>query len=289
MQNSMPEKLGEAYKYLTTHLKQVSDVPDLEARRILGHHCHVDWSDITAFPEKILNHDVFDDIEADLRQRLSGKPLSKIFGVQQFWGLDFIVSEDVLDPRPDTETIVDIAVRKLKSYPPKTILDLGTGTGCLAISLLCEFENAHAVAVDKSPQALGIARKNAAKHGVLDRLELFQSDWWSHIPDSQTFDLVVSNPPYIRESVIPCLMPEVKNHDPILSLDGGKDGLQAYKKIFSRLFLHLNDGGKVLLEIGFDQAGELTRLSEESGFTVNQVHADLSGQPRVVEISNGDK
>lgn len=289
MDNSLPHSLGELYKHLKLLLAQVSDVPALEARRMINHRCGIDWSDIAAFPEKFIEEDDLNKLEADIQARLNGKPLSKIYGVKEFWGLEFIVSEDVLDPRPDTETIVDIAVRKLGSKSGQRIIDLGTGSGCLIISLLKEFPDSHGWAVDKSEAALEIARQNAEKHGVAERLTFIQSDWWHEIGEGESFDLVVSNPPYIRASVIPELDTEVKNFDPILALDGGADGLQAYKIIFSKLFSHLKKGGLGLFEIGFDQADDVMRLGIETGLDVKMVHPDLAGQPRVVEISSGDK
>lgn len=289
MDNSLPHSLGELYKHLKLLLAQVSDVPALEARRMIGHRCGIDWSDIAAFPEKFIEQDPLAKLEADIQARMSGKPLSRIYGVKEFWGLEFIVSEDVLDPRPDTETIVDIAVRKLGRKCAQRIIDLGTGSGCLIISLLKEFPDSHGWAVDKSEEALDIARQNAHKHGVTERLTFVQSDWWNEIGENESFDLVVSNPPYIRASVIPELNAEVKNFDPILALDGGEDGLQAYKIIFSKLFSHLKKGGLGLFEIGFDQADEVMRLGMETGLDVKTVHPDLAGQPRVVEISSGDK
>lgn len=289
MDNSLPHSLGELYKHLKILLAQVSDVPALEARRMINHRCGIDWSDIAAFPEKFIEEDDLKKLEADIQARLNGKPLSKIYGVKEFWGLKFIVSEDVLDPRPDTETIVDIAVRKLGSKSGQRIIDLGTGSGCLIISLLKEFPDSLGWAVDKSEAALEIARQNAEKHGVAERLSLIQSDWWHEIGEGESFDLVVSNPPYIREDVIPELDAEVKNFDPILALDGGADGLQAYKIIFSKLFSHLKKGGLGLFEIGFDQADDVMRLGIETGLDVKMVHPDLAGQPRVVEISSGDK
>lgn len=281
--------LGALYKYLKNELQNISDAPDIEARRIIEHRLDFGWTDIIAVPENEIDEGKITFIEQDLQERLNHRPLSKIYGSQEFYGLDFKVNDHVLDPRPDTETIVDIAVRKFRKKHPKYIIDLGTGSGCLIIALLIKFPGAQGVAVDKSPEALEIAKENALSHEVLDRLTFIQSDWWDGIDQGESFDLIVSNPPYIRESVIPELSQEVQNHDPILALDGGEDGLQAYKKIFSKLNTYMNEGAVGLFEIGYDQKRDAVRLGEEAGFIVHNVHQDLAGNPRVVEISNGDK
>ncbi|MFP4313257.1 MAG: peptide chain release factor N(5)-glutamine methyltransferase [Alphaproteobacteria bacterium] len=285
----MPENLGDLYRYLKRILEKVSTVPDLESRRIIERRSDFTWSDIAAYPEKTIKQAQIDAIQSDLSERLRGKPLSKIYGVAEFYGREFITSEDVLDPRPESELIVDIAVDNYKTYPPERILDLGTGTGCLILSLLHVFPAAQGMAVDKSDRALSIARQNAEKHNLESRVRFIESDWWEGINVDERFDMIVSNPPYIQSKVIPDLLPEVREYDPILALDGGEDGLQAYKEIFSRLFSHLKPGGKALFEIGYDQGDEVARLGKESGFTVNQVHRDLAGLARVVEITNGDK
>lgn len=281
--------LGDLYRVVRQQLSSISEHGDIEARRIIQYRTNMDWGDIAAFPERKVASSSLILISDDISERLTGKPLSKIHGVKEFYGFDFYVSEDVLDPRPDTEIIVDIAVDKYKTYSPKRILDLGTGTGCLIITLLKLFPDAHGMAVDISSKALDIAGKNAEKYAVSERLTFIKSDWWDDIPENQKFDLIISNPPYIREDVIPDLMPEVKKYDPILSLNGGKDGLQAYKQIFSQLFSYMNKDATALFEIGYDQGDDMTRLSKESGFTVNTLHRDLAGQPRVVQITCGDK
>lgn len=281
--------LGALYKSLKNQLHSVSDTPDIEARRIIEHRLDFGWTDIIAVPENEIDSEKMVFVERDLQERLNHRPLSKIYGAQEFYGLDFKVNEHVLDPRSDSETVVDIAVRKFRKKHPKRIIDLGTGSGCLIITLLIKFPGAQGVAVDKSSEALEIAKQNALAHEVDDRLTFIQSDWWDNINESESFDLIVSNPPYIAQSVIPELSKEVQNHDPILALDGGKDGLEAYRKIFSKLNTYMNRGALGLFEIGYDQKKDAARLGEEAGFIVNNVHQDLTGNPRVVEISNGDK
>jgi len=288
--DKLPHTLGELYKAMKMTMSEAGILTaELDARLILNERCNIGWSEIIAKPDYIIAAEDMTVIADDLAQRLNGKPLSKIYKKREFWGLELEVSNDVLDPRPDTETIIDIALQRFPKDADIRILDMGTGTGCILIALLKEFPNAQGLAVDISVQALEIARRNAAKHDVDERAHFMLSNWFSSIGEGDTFDLIVSNPPYIRESVIPDLEAEVRNFDPILALDGGADGLQAYKIIFSSLCLHLNRGGTGLFEIGYDQREEVMRLGRESRFSVINVHPDLAGQPRVVEICCGDK
>lgn len=288
--DKLPHTLGELYKAMKMTMSEAGILTaELDARLILNERCDIGWGEIIAKPEYIIAADNMAMIADDLAQRLNGKPLSKIYRKREFWGLEFEVSDDVLDPRPDTETIIDIALQRFPKDADIRILDMGTGTGCILIALLKEFPNAQGLAVDISVQALEIARRNATKHEVGRRAKFMLSDWFSSLREGDAFDLIVSNPPYIRESVIPDLEAEVRNYDPILALDGGTDGLQAYKTIFSSFCLHLNTGGTGLFEIGYDQCEELMRLGRESRFSVINVHPDLAGQPRVVEICCGDK
>jgi len=288
--DKLPHTLGELYKAMKMTMSEAGILTaELDARLILNERCNIGWSEIIAKPDYIMDAQDMVVIADDLAQRLNGRPLSKIYNKREFWGLEFEVSDDVLDPRPDTETIIDIALQRFSKNDDIRILDMGTGTGCLLIALLSEFPKAQALGLDISVQALDVARRNAAKHGVDGRAKFMLSDWFSSLEGGDKFDLIVSNPPYIRESVIPDLEAEVRNFDPILALDGGADGLQAYKKIFSSLSLHLKPRGTALFEIGYDQRKEVMRLGRESRFSEINVHPDLAGQPRVVEICCGDK
>lgn len=288
--DTLPHTLGELYKAMKMTMGEAGILTaELDARLILDERCGMDWSRIISDPGYILNDDDMNVIAQDLAQRLNGKPLSKIYCKREFWGLEFEVNDDVLDPRPDSETIIDIALKLYTKDAPLRILDMGTGTGCLLIALLSEFPNANGMALDVSDKALAVAKRNAIRHNLDKRAEFLQSDWFEGLDDEERFDLIVSNPPYIRESVIPELEPEVRNFDPILALDGGADGLQAYKKIFSSFSHHLNPQGTGLFEIGYDQKEDVMRLGRESRFSRVNVHPDLAGQPRVVEICCGDK
>lgn len=253
---------------------------DIEARMILKERAEIDWSDIISNPTREIETDL---ILNDLAERLSGKPLSKIYGKKEFWGIEFATNEHTLDPRSDSETLIEVALKHYEGKePPKTILDLGTGTGCLLLTLLSEFPNARGIGVDISDHAIKTAHKNVESLGLNARCELIKGEWSANLDGK--FDLIVSNPPYIASNIIPNLEKEVKNHDPILALDGGIDGLDAYKEIFSDLNRMMNEDGIALFEIGFDQADDMKRLSKEYKIRLGDIYPDLAGNPRVVDI-----
>lgn len=289
-QQALPDTLGELFKALRMILDEGGILTaELEARLIIEKRAGYQWADLIAKPLESVGAQALALIFSDVQERLAGKPLSRIYGEREFWGLDFEVTLDVLDPRPDTETILDIALQRFDRKKSIEILDLGTGSGCILIALLSEFTLARGLGADISPAALEVAKKNALLNGVENRSEWILSNWFDSVQKERKFDLIVSNPPYIRESVIPDLEPEVRNFDPILALDGGEDGLRDYKKIFSSLFSYLKPDGIALFEIGFDQAEDVMRLGGESRFDIVNVHPDLAGLARVVEISCGDK
>ena len=238
-------------------------VSETDARYILKQRAGINHADLITGADKDIAADTVDLIEEDLKVIRAHTPISRLYGTREFWGMEFELNEATLDPRPDTETLIEAVLNRYKnSPPPKTILDLGTGTGCILIALLTEFPDAQGLGVDMSETALQAAKRNAKHNGVEQRARFAQSDWAENIDES--FDLVVSNPPYICESVVPNLDESVKKHDPILALDGGKDGLQAYKIIFSYLKQLLNEGGRAFFEIGYDQEKSTTRLGTES-------------------------
>ena len=202
------------------------------------------------------------------------------------------MTEHTLDPRADTETLIEAVLEycqknDLREKPLK-ILDLGTGTGCILIALLHELPNAYGVAVDYSIEAAKVAVSNGELNAVNERFSVMNGNWASAV-DLTHFDIIVSNPPYIRDDVILELTDEVKNHDPYLALSGGQDGLDAYKKIIHTLKNEKKLKAHVFFEIGFDQHEQLVRLVDDSNLWVCDSKRDLSGNPRVVEICRGDK
>lgn len=261
--------------------------PQLVARTFIKEATGLSDADFIAEPDHPVTPEQQAQIESFVARRLAGEPVSRILGEREFWGLSFKVTPDVLDPRPDTETLVEAALDRFKDNPPTRILDLGTGSGCILIALLHEWSDAQGVAVDISDKALTVARENAERNGVADRITFIQSNWGDSV--SGTFDLIVSNPPYIANHEIPNLAVEVRNHDPILALVAEEEGLRAYRDILSQIKNLLKPGGRVFFEVGHTQAGQVARLSEDVGATLSRIVPDLVGIPRVVEISYGDK
>lgn len=213
---------------------------------------------------------------AMLERRLAFEPLSHILGHAPFYGRTFKVSRDVLTPRPDTETLIDLALQ----VPFETVLDLGTGSGAIAITLLSERQGARAIATDIMDAAIAVARDNAQRLGVADRLELQNANW---IPtDAGLFDLIVSNPPYISETDLTGLDPSVRDWEPRVALSPGGDGLGAYRVICRQAPHHLRPEGHLMVEIGHDQGAAVAALLREAGFAEVAVHGDLNGKDRVV-------
>lgn len=216
-------------------------------------------------------------------RRLSGEPVARILGAWEFWGLPFRLSPETLVPRPDTETLVDAALRlRPDRTAPLRILDLGTGSGCILTALLHEYPRAFGVGLDRSAGALRTARINAERNGVGARAAFLAADWCDPLA-GPPFDLVVSNPPYIATPVIAGLAREVRAHDPPAALDGGADGLTAYRRILEALPERLAPGGTALLEIGFDQAAALDALA--AGFPRREIVRDLAGHDRVIILA----
>ena len=233
----------------------------------------------------LLEHAQPDTLGGMIARRLAGEPLSRIIGTQEFWSLTFELSPDTLDPRADTETLVEAALKSFGKNPPKRILDIGTGSGCILISLLHEWPDAVGVGTDLSAGALTTARRNAERNGVSGRAEFVETRWAAGIRGP--FDLIVSNPPYICHDVIPNLDINVREYDPILALDGGADGLDAYRAIITETKTLLAPHGRVFFEIGYDQSESVMRLVENIDATPVRVIPDLGGNPRVVEWHMG--
>lgn len=220
--------------------------------------------------------DVADNFRRMIARRARREPVSHITGRRAFWMHEFKVTKDVLDPRPDTETLVEYAL----SLPFNRVLDLGTGSGCIIISLLAERASATGLSVDMSSAALDIARENAEHIGVSDRLALTQSNWFERV--SGQFDLIVSNPPYIPDQVFEGLEPEVRRFEPKMALTAGKDGLDAYRVISAQAKRFLTKGGRLVVEIGYDQRAAVTELFLNEEYEDVTCHRDLAGKDRVI-------
>jgi release factor glutamine methyltransferase len=214
--------------------------------------------------------------DAMLARRLAREPLALILGQWGFYGRDFAVTRDTLVPRPDTETLVELALAREFAR----LVDLGTGSGAIAVTLLAERAGATGVATDISDAALAVAAGNADRHGVAGRLRLQRADWWDGVEGP--FDLVVSNPPYVTEAEYAGLAPEITGWEPRAALTPGGDGLAAYRAIAAGLAGHLVPGGTCLLEIGAAQGEAVAAILQAAGLAQVTVHADLAGKPRVV-------
>jgi release factor glutamine methyltransferase len=215
-------------------------------------------------------------------RRAAGEPLSRMVGKREFWGLELAISPQVLDPRPETETIVDASLKLLRNRreEPLRVLDLGVGSGAVLCALLSEFIQARGVGVDISDGALDVARGNIGACGLAERAEIRLGDWTEGLKGP--FDLVVSNPPYIPSADLSSLPREVRNFDPRLALDGGMDGLAAYRRILPEVLLLLSGGGWLVVEIGPSQAANVLTIADECGFADASTARDLAGRERAV-------
>ena len=216
-----------------------------------------------------------------LKRMLAHEPLSRIVGRREFWGLDFLLSADTLDPRPESETLVEIVLARLpERRRPRHFLDLGTGTGCLLLALLSEYPTADGVGVDIAPGAARTARENAERLGLGARARFVVGSWTAAL--TGRFDAIVANPPYIERAAIPALPPEVRDYDPIRALDGGADGLEAYRAIAAALPSLLPPGGLFAVETGIGQAASVAAILRRHGLRVEGIVPDLAGIERCV-------
>ena len=211
-----------------------------------------------------------------INERCKRKPVSKILGYRSFWGRDFEINENVLDPRGDTETLIELIL----DCNFENMLELGTGSGAIAITVLAERPEVTCVATDISQYALDTARTNSKRHGVQSRLKLLYSNWFDKV--SGSFDIIVSNPPYISSKEYAQLSAEVLKYDPKISLTLGGDGLEAYREILSQALEKLSKNGHIFLEIGYTQANAVGHLFKEAGFQQIKVHKDLGSRDRVI-------
>lgn len=223
------------------------------------------------------------ELDRFFRRFISGEPLGKIVGKSNFYGYDFRVTRDVLDPRSDSECMIDAVLGRVSGRENIKVLDLGVGTGCLLITLLAQLKSAYGIGVDISSAALEVARENADRNRVVDRVEFIISDWLDLVP-SQVFDVVVSNPPYIRTNDIPRLEIGVRAFDPMIALDGGGDGLDCYRLIFSKIKPFINEKSYFFVEIGYEQLYDAQKIAWRNGLSVTNVYNDMSGVPRILEL-----
>lgn len=233
-------------------------------------------------PDAVLDRDALGRLQRLAERRLSGEPTWRVVGEREFWGLTFTLSPATLEPRPDSEAIVEAALARLSQRRDEAleILDLGTGTGCLLLAILSECPHARGLGVDLSDEACRTATANAARNGLADRARFRQGDWTAGM--SARFDVILSNPPYIPSAEIGALAPEVRDHDPLLALDGGRDGLDPYRLFARSLPTLLKPGGFVVFEIGAGQTDDVVRLMRGGGLEFAGSRHDLGGHERAL-------
>jgi release factor glutamine methyltransferase len=223
----------------------------------------------------------------DLAQRrLAGEPIARMVGAQEFYGLSFTLNAATLVPRPETEMLVDFALARLPPLSPSRVLDLGTGTGCVSLAILAHLPRATAVGIDLSPDAVGCASANAVKLGLADRFQARTGYWYKPLKHGEQFDLIVSNPPYIRTEELAGLMPEVRDHDPRVALDGGADGLNAHRAVAFSARGFSAPGGFIALEVGAGQGPAVASILKTGGFGGIGIKKDLAGLDRLVHGHN---
>jgi release factor glutamine methyltransferase len=272
-------KVYEAINCGAKELKGVCDNPRLEAELLLAHCFKINRTALFLRREEEISKEQLERFLEFVNMRKSHIPYQYIVKKQYFMGLEFFVDENVLIPRPETEILVEEALKRLKRGD--VVLDIGTGSGAIAVSIAKYFPDCTVYAVDISKKAIEIAKHNAKKQGVLDRIFFIESDLFCNLPPNLKFDFIVSNPPYIKKREIELLQEEVKK-EPIVALDGGEDGLFFYKKIIREAPFYIKSGGKIGFEIGYSQKEEVTTLLEESGFKDVEIIKDLAGIDRVI-------
>ena len=255
--------------------------PTRDARLILANCLGVEVHKLNLLDNSFPSEDEISKFWRMVDERCNRKPVSKIIGYRAFWGRNFEVNEDVLDPRGDTETLVEVVLEKKF----KTMLELGTGSGAIAITVLAERFDVTCVATDISGLALETAERNSKIHGVENRLTLLQCDWFNKI--SGRFDIIVSNPPYISAKEYNELDNEVVYYDPKIALTPGRDGLDSYRQIISGSKKKLKKNGQIVLEIGYLQAKPVKKLLTVAGFSKIRVHKDLDSRDRVLSAEAG--
>lgn len=289
MSEAVHGSLQQAFAAAAQSLREAGiETPELDARLLLCHAAGLTHESYVARAGEALAPEIAARLEASLLRRANREPVSRITGTREFYGRSFVVERSALDPRPDTETLIEVALDLVAASGdgrPLRLLDLGTGTGCILITLLAELPEAHGVGTDIAADALVLAEANARRLGVSDRATFTASDWCDAVAGE--FDLILSNPPYIASAEIAGLAPDVRAYDPHLALDGGQDGLDAYRRIAAGAAGKLRPGGKILVEIGASQARDVAALLERCGFLVETggIVPDLGDRPRVVVAS----
>lgn len=263
-------------------LEEISPTPRLDVETLLQKVLGVDRLYILLNLERVLSEDEEQLFNKFINERLNNRPIAYIVGNREFMGLDFFVKEGVLIPRPDTEVLVEEVIELAKKKDAKNILDIGTGSGAITVSLAKYLENVKVTSVDISDIALEIGKRNAISNEVNDRINFVKSDLFTNIDKETKFDIIVSNPPYIKREVIDTLDKQVKDYEPYNALEGGVDGLDFYRAITKQAKNYLKKGGILAYEVGHDQSEDVSKLMEMDGYTNIYTLKDLQQIDRVV-------
>jgi len=274
--------LLQAWQSAKKRLEAVGLVgPVIDARLLVEAAAGASRADIVTDPYRLLTQEQEETLADYVARRERREPVSHILGRKGFWKVMLAVNADVLTPRPETEVIVDYVLKQFPEEMAFNILDLGVGSGAIILSILAERPAAKGLATDISDEALAVARENAANLGLASRVAFARGDWTSGLAD-ESFDVIVSNPPYIASEVIESLEPEVRQYDPRIALDGGEDGLVAYRQLAPEIMRVLKPGGAFAVEIGYDQKDTVEALFNEAGASDVWTIKDLSTHDRVV-------
>lgn len=273
--------IAEALSSCSARLAE-NDVPNArqDAFQLVGFVTGRAKTYLIAHPETELTSEQVSKLQELTRRRSSREPLQYVTGNQEFYRLTFEVTPDVLIPRPETEILVERAIRFLSNRTSPRFCEIGTGSGCIAISVLHEVANASAIACDISGKAINVAGRNAKRNGVAGRLELIMSDVFNSFPATE-FDAVLSNPPYVPEIDLATLQPEVRDHEPEVALSPGGDGLSVIERLIKEAPFFLQTGGMLLFEIGFNQSGRVREMVDDSVWADIDFLPDLQGIPRI--------
>jgi release factor glutamine methyltransferase len=280
MSISIAEALRDAWQIL-----ERAGVPEArrEAGSLLSFILGKDRTFLISHAKDRLEEVAWRGFQESVERRAAGEPLQYITGVQDFYGRGFRVTPDVLIPRPETELLVEAALEV--AGPGLFLGDVGTGSGCIAITLLCERADARALAVDKSPAAIDVAKLNAKNLAVSDRIVFVVSDCFDAVDRSEyQFDIVVSNPPYVAEAMMAGLQREVRDHEPLVALSPGPDGLSVIRRLIREGSAFVKDDGYLIMEIGFDQGERVRELADRSDWRLIEIRPDLQGIPRIVVL-----
>jgi release factor glutamine methyltransferase len=274
--------LVQAWTAARDRLKSTGiDTPVIDARLLLEAAAGATRADLLNDPHRPLTPEQSEALEGFLARRERREPIAHILGRKGFWSIMLSVGPQVLTPRPDTELVVIMALERLDAAQPARILDLGVGSGAILLAVLAERPAARGLGVDVSEEALAVARENAANLGLASRAALLRGDWTAGLEDSG-YDLVLSNPPYIPTAEIATLDPEVRQYEPLAALDGGPDGLDAFRALAPEILRVLKPGGGFVVEIGHDQGAAVTGLFAAAGAERIELRKDLGGRDRVV-------